>query len=78
LSTTGTLNGEELIAGLATDNAGFEAKRYFIDCPLHGNERSYVLSNGWGKDTENALEELVKLAPHGSTFSYRPSEPALE
>lgn len=68
-SAPGTLTGDELWSAFAAKhNFGLHRrKRWFVDEPIHDGECTWVLSNGWGVQTESALQALLDLAPDGYT-----------
>jgi len=68
-SAPGTLTGDELWSVFAAKhNLGLHRRtRWFVDEPIHDGECTWVLSNGWGVQTESTLQALLDLAPDGYT-----------
>lgn len=71
LSVEGTLDGTELQEAFiaAYPAAGTNLGRWFVESPLHGEGRTWLLSKMWGADTVDALDALLNLAPN-SGFDY--------
>ncbi|WP_370971233.1 hypothetical protein [Amycolatopsis sp. cg9] len=44
--------------------------RWFVDSPLREADQTWLLSKGWGRNTEPVLAKLVDLAPDGLDFGY--------
>lgn len=70
-SVPGNVAGEELWTAFSEEhNLGAHRRgRWFIDEPIHDGDSTWVLSNGWGVQTEDTLQALLDLAPDG--FSCR-------
>lgn len=66
-SAPGTLSGDQLWSEFAAEhNLGLHRRgRWFVDEPIHDGESTWVLSNGWGAQTESTLQALLDLAPNG-------------
>ncbi|MFT6400307.1 MAG: hypothetical protein ACJAYU_005078 [Bradymonadia bacterium] len=43
---------------------GWNLRRWFYGSPIHEDGQTWVLSNQWGVDTEDALQALITLAPN--------------
>lgn len=43
---------------------GWNLRRWFYDSPIHEDGQTWVLSNQWGVNTEDALQALITLAPN--------------
>ena len=69
-SVTGILEGDALWDAFRTKYGLSEQnrRRWFIDSPLHDGDRTWLLFNNWGTDTEPTLAELTAAA---SGFAYR-------
>lgn len=64
-SVPGVLDGEPLAAAFAAAHhrTPENLRRWFLEEPVHDNERTWVLSKQWGTQTEAVLSALVRLAP---------------
>jgi hypothetical protein len=63
LSVPGTFTSDELPEVLAQHFPRMTQRRYFLDTPLHGDKRTWLLSKMWGPTTEAVLADLAALAP---------------
>jgi hypothetical protein len=65
LPVEGTLAGEQLAEAFTSAYPGSNKRlgRWFIEAPLHGDGRTWVLSKMWGTNTEPVLDRLLTLAP---------------
>jgi hypothetical protein len=65
LSVPGTLDGEQLEAAFAATHQRKpeDLRRWFLEEPVHQDDRTWVLSKRWGSQTEAVLAALAKLAP---------------
>lgn len=63
----GRLAGDELWeAFAATHGLGQHRRsRWFVDHPIYDGDQTWVLSNGWGVQTQETLDALAELAPDG-------------
>jgi len=68
-SAPGTLTGDDLWSAFASKHSlGLHRRtRWFVDEPIHDSGSTWVLSNGWGVQTESTLQALLDLAPYGYT-----------
>lgn len=60
---------DDIVAGFIArwPNATVDnVKRWFVDEPIVGGDRTWLLSSRWGRTTETMLDELAKLVPDGS------------
>ncbi|GAA2567361.1 hypothetical protein GCM10010435_46250 [Winogradskya consettensis] len=73
LSVDGTLTGDDLAQAFLATYPGNPKRlgRWFLDSPLHDQDRTWVVSKMWGPNTEPVLDRLVALAPHAG-FGYEP------
>ncbi|MEV4512287.1 hypothetical protein AB0K00_25395 [Dactylosporangium sp. NPDC049525] len=72
LSVDGVLTGEDLAQAFMVRYSASTKRlgRWFLDTPLHDNDRTWVLSKMWGTNTEPVLDALLTLAP-GEGFGYQ-------
>lgn len=65
LPVDGTLTGEQLVQALTSAYPGSHKRlgRWFIEAPLHDDDKTWVLSKMWGTNTEPVLDRLLALAP---------------
>lgn len=70
LSVDGTLTGAELREAFALVYPKFDPGRWFLDSPVHDEERTWIVTKMWGRNTEPVLERLAKLAPEQSGIGY--------
>ncbi|MCG7970004.1 MAG: hypothetical protein JBO36_05040 [Candidatus Thiodiazotropha taylori] len=73
----GTLNSDEVYEIIMKDDPGGavpRVKRYFCrhDQIFHANDKTFVLSNQWGKKTLDAVDSLINMFPH-LNIKIRPS-----
>ena len=69
LPVDGILDGEDLTQTFlrAYPKAG---DRWFLESPIHEQNRTWVLTRMWATDTEPVLESLAQLAPPGSGIRF--------
>jgi hypothetical protein len=65
LAVEGRLAGEELYEAFTSTHAvaRSNARWWFREAPMHGVDRTWVLSKRWGTNTETILDDLLTLAP---------------
>ena len=68
----GTFEGDDLQAAFRAADPGVDLRRWFFDEPIYDSERTWVVSNQWGRNTVPALEELVALVPDAG-ISFEPA-----
>jgi hypothetical protein len=73
LPVAGTLTGSELSEAFVTAYpvARGNERRWFMEAPVHSGGTTWVLSKGWGTNTEPTLAALAALA---EGFGYRAAE----
>ncbi len=73
-SVPGFLTGDELWTAFATEHGlgPHRRGRWFVGDAFHDDERTWVLSNGWGIQTEATLAALVAL--DSARFGFRAAE----
>ncbi len=64
----GRLEGEELRDAFFDAYPREEARRWFLDDPIHDDDHTWVVSNQWGLDTVPVLAALVDLVPGGGDY----------
>ena len=63
LGVEGRLEGDSLEEAFVAVYPKATRLRWFFDDPIFEDERTWVVSNQWGRNTEPALEGLVRLLP---------------
>ena len=63
LAVGGILEGEALEEAFLTAYPNAHLRRWFVDCPIHHADETWVVSNQWGTRSEPALTALVGLVP---------------
>jgi hypothetical protein len=70
LSVEGTLDGPELREAFVLTYPKGDPGRWFMENPIHDEERTWIVTKMWGRNTEPVLERLTKLAPEQSGIGY--------
>lgn len=72
LRVDGSPTGDQLARNfsIAYPQYADSLRRWFLDDPIRDGDGTWVLSKGWGTNTERMLDSLLMLAPAGLPFEY--------
>jgi hypothetical protein len=70
LSLDGTFAGPELSEAFTRTYPKGDPGRWFMESPVLDEGRTWIVTKMWGRNTEQVLERLTRLAPERSGIGY--------